>query len=113
MASCYGNFNFDQYTSPLLGDYISCVIKQLWGVFQIIFIAVAIILIMLLIFKYVTNRENSKVLEEMGHQWLYIVLLVIVLIGGAGTLINIILKFLGFQGVQYWLDIFNQYMSDL
>jgi hypothetical protein len=109
MAICYENWN-----EPLIfGDYLSCMIKNLFGVAQIIFIALAIIIVMYLIYRVFTNRDNATVLEEIGKHWIYVALLVVVAIGGAGTFINILLKFFGFEGFDYWLQQINTLLGVL
>lgn len=114
MATCY-YWEFGPGLSAYydLGEIIQCTVQGIWGVLQIIFIAMALILVSYLIFRVVTNRENSTVLQELSKQWMYVALLAVVAIGGAGTAINILLKFIGFGDVQYWLDALNQVLRDL
>jgi hypothetical protein len=96
-----------------LGDYLLCAIPRLWGYAQIIFVAVAIILVMYLIYQTATNRENSSVLEELTKRWPYVILLAIVAIGGGGTILNIIIKFFGFSDVDFWLKGLDDFISRL
>lgn len=96
-----------------LGDYLLCAVPRLWGYAQIFFVAATLIIFMFLVYKTVTNRENSTVLEELAKQWPYVILLAIVAIGGAGTILNILLKFLGFGDVDYWLTGLNNFLKNL
>lgn len=96
-----------------LGDYLACAIPNIFGYIQMIFVAAAIIIVMHLIYKTATNRDNTSVLEELQKQWPYTIILAIVAIGGAGTILNIALKFLGFGEVQIWLDVLNSFLERL
>jgi len=96
-----------------LGDYLLCAIPRLWGYAQIIFVAASLILFMYLVYRTVTNRENSTVLEELSKQWPYVILLAIVSIGGAGTILNILLQFFGFGSVDFWLTGLNNFLRNL
>jgi len=107
-ASC----GYDWDNAPDLGDYLNCVIPQAFGAFKTILVAIAIVLTLLLIYKMMTNTSNSKVMEEIPQKWLYLIYFVVLLVGG-GTLVNIILKFLGFGGVDPWLALFTNMIDKL
>ncbi len=96
-----------------LGEYLLCAIPKLWGYAQIIFVTMAIIIVMRLIYKMVTNRDNTTVLEEVQKQWPYVILLAIVAIGGGGTFLNIALKFFGFGGVEVWFGSLSRLLIKL
>jgi hypothetical protein len=96
-----------------LGKYIECTIPSIWTSLQIIFIAAAIIIVLYLIYRTATNRDNSSVMEELMKQWPYVLLLAIVVIGGAGTILNMILVFFGFRDVQYWLTYLSGFLNKL
>ncbi len=95
-----------------VGSYINCAVPKAWTTFQIILVAVAIIISMFLIYKTAMNRENSSVLEELAHQWPYTLLLAFVVIGGGGFLLNLFLAFFGLGNVQFWLDALSTFVND-
>ena len=95
-----------------LGDYLSCAIPRVFSAFRTILVAIAIIFTLLLTYKMLTNTSNSKVMEEIPQKWLYLIYFVVLLVGG-GTLVNIILKFLGFGGVDPWLALFTNMIDKL
>lgn len=107
-ASC----GYDWDNAPDLGDYLNCAIPQIFGAFRTILVAIAIVFTLLLIYKMMTNTSNSKVMEEIPQKWLYLIYFVVLLVGG-GTLVNIILKFLGFGGVDPWLALFTNMIDKL
>lgn len=119
MANCLGApWDLKPFTDDVgvhydLGDYIGCALKDVVSSAQIIFVALALIIVMRLIYKTVMNRENSTVMEEVMKEWPYVLLLAIIAIGGAGSILDIILKFLGLGGVGTWLDGLNQFLDIL
>jgi hypothetical protein len=106
-AQCY-DFN----TPPTVGAYLLCAMPNLWGFFQTVFIAIAIIFTIFLIYKSVTSRENVKELETLPQRWMFLILFALLAFGAGGTLINILLKFLGFPTVQQWFDVLNNLFTD-
>jgi len=107
--SCYPDWIGDP---PSVGAYLECVIPTIWTAVKVILIAIAIILTMILIFKWVTNMYNPKVLEEMPSRAKYLLFFVIIIVGG-GSALNILLRFLGFGGFDPWFDLFNEMLSKL
>lgn len=96
-----------------LGEYLSCLLGNMWGILRIGLAGVVIILMTMLILKTVQNRENSKVLPEIGKNWILLGLLIIVSIGGGGTALNILFGFLRLPDVKWWLDIVNNLFRSL
>lgn len=92
---------------PKLGDFMPWFLKNLWSFFQKIFIAVALIMGMYLVFKTFTNRENSKYLEELPSKWMYMVVFVFLAFGAGGTILNFVLKVFGFGSIDTWLGPLN------
>jgi len=115
MASCNYTFDLDSSTGNYydLGTMITCILGNVWGLVRIILAGALIIMMSLLILKTIQNRENPKVLPELGKNWMYLLLAVIVAIGGAGTLLNILLPFFHLPPVQHWLDIANEFFGNL
>lgn len=114
--NCLGPWDLQPLTASSneyydLGDYIACTVSNVWTYAQIILIAVAIIMVMGLIYKTATNRDNTSVLEELQKQWPYTMLLAIVVIGGAGSLLNIALGFFGFGTVDIWLKVLTDFLK--
>lgn len=97
-------------TPPELGPYISCVAGQIFGAVQMIFVAMAVILVLYLIFRTITQRDNQQAMQEIPKHWLYVIILAFLAIGAGGTMLNILLKFLGVGDFQHWLDIFNEFI---
>ena len=97
---------------PALGCYLQCVIPKIWKVIRVVLVAIAIALTMLLIFKSVTSVGKPKALEELPARWKYLLIFVLIVIGG-GSALNIILRFLGFGGVAPWITVFNHFLNTL
>ncbi|PIR42952.1 hypothetical protein CO058_00015 [candidate division WWE3 bacterium CG_4_9_14_0_2_um_filter_35_11] len=95
-----------------LGDYLSCAIPRVFSAFRTILVAIAIIFTLLLTYKMLTNTSNSKVMEEIPTRWLYLMIFVILIVGG-GSALNIILKFFGFGGVDTWIQILSDMIDKL
>ena len=105
-TGCY-NWN-----SPNLGEYLDCVIPALFNVAQLILVALAIIMTILLLYKTfkTLGEANSQELQELPQKWVYIFLLALLTFGAGGTILNIILRLLGFGTVQTWLNILNEWL---
>ena len=95
-----------------LGDYFNCAIPRAFSVFRTILVAIAIIFTLLLIYKMLTNTTNSKIMEEIPTRWLYLLIFIVLIVGG-GSALNIILKFFGFGGVDPWLQIVSDMIDKL
>lgn len=93
---------------PKLGEYLPLFLKGLWKFFQKIFIALALIMGMYLVFKTFTNRENSKALEELPSKWMYMVVFLFLAFGAGGTILNFILNLFGFGNIDAWLGPLNK-----
>lgn len=102
----------DWESSPDLGDYFTCAIPRAFSVFKTILVAIAIIFTLLLTYRMLTNTTNSKVMEEIPTRWLYLIIFLILIVGG-GSALNIILKFFGFGGVDLWLKIISEMVDSL
>ena len=102
----------DWDSSPDLGDYFTCAIPRAFSVFRTILVAVAIIFTLLLTYKMLTNTTNSKIMEEIPTRWLYLLIFIVLIVGG-GSALNIILKFFGFGGVDPWLRIVSDLIDTL
>ena len=95
-----------------LGDYFTCAIPRAFSVFRTILVAIAIIFTLLLIYRMLTNTTNSKIMEEIPTRWLYLLIFIVLIVGG-GSALNIILKFFGFGGVDPWLKIISDLIDSL
>lgn len=98
--------------APDLGDYLDCAIPRIFSAFRTILVAIAIIFTLLLTYRMLTNTTNSKIMEEIPTRWLYLLIFVVLIVGG-GSALNIILKFFGFGGVDTWLQIINNLIMKL
>ena len=107
-ANCYGSLSAEPKT---LGEIIPCVLNQSWQFMKKIFVAMALILTMYLIFVTVKNRENSKALEELPSKWMYLIIFALLAFGAGGTILNIIFKFLGFGALTQWISWMNTIFS--
>lgn len=96
-----------------LGDMLMCILGNVWDIVKVILAGILIILMSMLILKTIRNRENPKVLPELGKNWMFLFLLIIVVIGGAGTFLNILFGFLNLPDIQYWLDRVNELFETL
>lgn len=92
---------------PALVTYLECVLPRVWGIVQTIFVTIAVILAMYLIFKTVTSRDNPDELAQLPSKWMYLIVLVLLAVGAGGTFLNIMLRFLGFGDFDTWLQIIN------
>ena len=101
-ASCTTMYSLDG-TPPKPGEYTVCFLSRIWGVGQWIFIVLAIIFTTILIYKTITNRENSKVLETLPTQWMYLIIFFFLAFGAGGIILNFALRLLGFGGVDTWI----------
>ncbi len=95
-----------------LGDYFTCAIPRAFSVFRTILVAIAIIFTLLLTYKMLTNTTNSKIMEEIPTRWLYLLIFIVLIVGG-GSALNIILKFFGFGGVDPWLQLISDLIDKL
>ena len=95
-----------------LGDYFTCALPRAFSVFRTILVAIAIIFTLLLIYRMLTNTTNSKIMEEIPTRWLYLLIFIVLIVGG-GSALNIILKFFGFGGVDPWLKIVSDMIDKL
>ena len=102
----------DWDSSPDLGDYFTCAVPRAFSVFRTILVAIAIIFTLLLTYKMLTNTTNSKIMEEIPTRWLYLLIFIVLIVGG-GSALNIILKFFGFGGVDPWLKIISDLIDSL
>jgi|688.fasta_scaffold00063_2 hypothetical protein len=105
---CYGSLAGD---APSLGKFLPCFLEQIWKFFQKIFVAVALIMGMLLVYKTFTNRENSKVLEELPSKWMYLIIFVFLAFGAGGTILNFVFKLFGFGTLNSWIAPLNEIFS--
>ena len=100
-------YNWNCPTS--LGCYVDCSLGNIVNVAQLILVGVAIIMAIFLIYKTVKaiGSADSQQLQEIPQRWIYLFLLALIVIGAGGTMLNIIMNFLGFGPVSTWLNTFN------
>ncbi len=115
MAKCDYTFDINGRGSEYydLGEILPCILGNVWDIVKVILAGVLIILMSMLILKTIRNRENPKVLPELGKNWMLLFLLIIVVIGGAGTFLNILFGFLKLPDIQYWLNLINELFESL
>ena len=101
-AACTYSLAID--STPTFGAYIPCLIGNLWGFLQIIFVAVGVILLMINIFTYLYNRSNPKALEAYPSKFMYIIAFFLLSAGFGVTLIDIFLNIMGLGGVANYLN---------
>ncbi len=101
-------------TPPSLGCYIECVLPTVWTMVTYIFAAIAIILVIVLIYKTVTayGSGNAQSLQELPMKWAYVLILALLAIGVGGTILNILLPWLGFPGVDDWIEVFQAFLDN-
>lgn len=105
---------YDYDNPPLLGDYLaSCLFPNIWMFIRVILFAAAVILTIILVYKTIMNRENPKMLPEIWKNWFYLIILFLVVIGGAGTILNMVFGLLKLPDIQYWLDVLNDFFKYL
>jgi hypothetical protein len=104
-AACYGSLGgvVDGVAPTPFGAGLKCVLENVWGFMSKIFVAIAIIMTMFLIFKTVTSRENEKELAEIPKKWMYMIIFVLLSFGAGGTVLDFTLRLFGFGGVDSWL----------
>jgi hypothetical protein len=109
-AQCY---DYENATS--VGAYLECMLPSLWTATSLAFAGIALILIIYLVFKTVTayGGANAQSLQEMPMKWAYLLLFVLLAIGVGGTIINIVLPWLGFPGMLYWTGAFQEFLNEL
>lgn len=111
-----GTYSFDiNATSvPEIGCMLrEVIIPNIWTFMQRIFVAVAIILTMYLIYKTVTSRDNPEELKSLPLKWMYLFIMLFLAIGLGGSLLNMIFEFLGFGSIDSYLDLLNTYLTEL
>ncbi len=105
-ANCYGSIALNATPKPL-GESMICVLENVWGFMSKIFVAIAIILAMLLVYKTVTNRENEKELAELPQKWMYLIIFILLAFGAGGTVLDFTLRLFGFGGIDTWIQPLN------
>lgn len=78
-----------------IGNTVDALLTKAFDIAQTLLIAAAIILTAHTVYKTVVSQGNAKEMEAMPEKWKSIVIM-LVMAGGAGAIINIALKFLGF-----------------
>lgn len=109
-AQCY---DFEAEVPPTLGKYLQCVLPDIYAKFQIIMIATALILGMILVLKIAMNRENPDFLAEVPTRVMYLIIFALLIAGAGGFLLNLFLRLFGFGDVQTWLDVINESLEKL
>lgn len=112
-TKCYDITGTDTSVPSTLGGYIECAIPKVWGAFQLVIVAIAILMVMFLIYKTVTNMNNPKELETLPRRWMYVIILGFLAIGAGGTILNFIFKLIGLGSLGDWFAPLNNLLQKL
>ncbi len=104
---------YDWENTPKLGDYIGCAIGSVSKATTVVLVTLSIVLFSILLVKTLLNRENPKVMPEILKQWQYLVLLPIVIVGGAAFALNTLFSLFGLPSISDWLASLARSLGEL
>lgn len=94
--------------APYLFD---CVIPSAWTFLSVMFIAIAVILAMFLLFKTIRSANNPKELELIPQRWMYLIIFALLAIGVGGTLLNFIFNLFDLPNINSYIEHLGEFFQ--